>query len=64
MRFNGVNGINSSREVMLDASYRRFVKVAPPTIHVGIGSALRQAFAPDGEHRSLERFEALLAKLD
>lgn len=43
---------------------RRFVKVAPPTIHAGVGNALREAFAMDGELRSLKMFDDLLAKLD
>lgn len=49
---------------MINASSRRFVKVAPPTVHAGVGRALREAFAVDGELRSLESFEELLAKLD
>jgi hypothetical protein len=49
---------------MVHASTRRFVKVAPPTVHAGVGNALRQAFAMDGETRSLQSFEDLLARLD
>jgi hypothetical protein len=49
---------------MLHSSTRRFVKVAPPTVHAGVGNALREAFAMDGELRSLKMFEDLLAKLD
>lgn len=49
---------------MVNASSRRFVKVAPPTVHAGIGNALREAFAMDGELRSLQGFQDLLAKLD
>ena len=49
---------------MVHASVRRFVKVAPPTVHAGVGNALRQAFAMDGEVRSLAMFEELLARLD
>lgn len=49
---------------MVHASTRRFVKVAPPTVHAGVGNALRQAYAMDGEIRSLKVFEDLLAKLD
>jgi hypothetical protein len=49
---------------MVHASARRFVKVAPPTVHAGVGNALRQAFAMDGEVRSLALFEALLLRLD
>jgi hypothetical protein len=49
---------------MIPASARRFVKVAPPTVHAGVGNALRQAFAMNGEIRSLSAFEDLLARLD
>jgi hypothetical protein len=49
---------------MVHASSRRFVKVAPPTVHAGVGNALRQAFAMDGEVRSLKAFEDLLSRLD
>jgi hypothetical protein len=49
---------------MVHASSRRFVKVAPPTVHAGVGNALRQAFAMDGEVRSLTMFEELLVRLD
>lgn len=41
----------------------RFVKVAPPTVHAGIGNALRQAYQMDETTRSLEPFDDLLAKL-
>ena len=44
-------------------STRRFVKVAPPTVHAGIGDALRQAFHMDVETRSLAKFEDLLQRL-
>jgi hypothetical protein len=43
---------------------RRYVKVAPPTVHAGVGEALRQAFRMDGELRSLKQFEELLARLN
>jgi hypothetical protein len=56
--------MNPRREAMVNASSRRFVKVAPPTAHAGVGEALRQAFAMDGEVRSLKLFEELLARLD
>jgi hypothetical protein len=56
--------MNPRKEAMIDASARRFVKVATPTVHTGIGNALRQAFAMEGERRSLEAFEELLARLD
>jgi hypothetical protein len=59
-----VNTINPKREAMVQASSRRFVKVAPPTVHAGVGNALRQAYAMDGEVRSLTMFEDLLARLD
>ena len=59
-----VNTMNPRREAMTSASARRFVKVAPPTVHAGVGNALREAFAMDGEMRCLAKFEELLAKLD
>ena len=59
-----VNTINPRNEAMVQASSRRFVKVAPPTVHAGLGNALRQAYAMDGEARSLKMFEDLLARLD
>lgn len=59
-----VNKINPRHEAMVQASSRRFVKVAPPTVHAGVGNALRQAYAMDGEVRSLKMFEDLLARLD
>jgi hypothetical protein len=42
---------------------RRFIKVPAPTVHAGVGNALRHAYALDGVH-SLAPFEDLLAKLD
>jgi len=59
-----VNTLNPRLEAMVHASSRRFVKVAPPTVHAGVGNALREAFAMDGEVRSLDMFEELLAQLD
>ena len=49
---------------MANGCDRRFVKVAPPTVHAGIGDALRHAFHMDGEMRSLKKFEDLLARLN
>lgn len=51
-------------KALADNPMRRFVKVAPPTGHDGIGDALRQAFRMDGELRSLTPFEDLLRHLD
>jgi hypothetical protein len=59
-----VNTLNPRLEAMVHASSRRFVKVAPPTVHAGVGNALREAFAMDGELRSLAMFEELLVRLD
>ena len=53
-----------SKKVMAANPPRRFVKVARPTVHAGIGDALRQAFHLNGEARSLGKFEDLLARLD
>jgi len=44
-------------------SNRQFVKVAPPTVHAGIGAALRHAYHMDMETRSLKKFEDLLVRL-
>lgn len=55
---------NSRMTTLADNSSRRFVRVAPPTVHAGVGEALRQAFRLDGEMRSLEPFRDLLARLD
>lgn len=55
---------NSIESAIANGSGRRFVKVAPPTVHAGIGSALRHAFHMDGEIRSLKKFEDLLGRLD
>lgn len=49
---------------MASPCQKRFVKVAPPTVHAGVGNALRQAFQMDGQMRSLSGFEDLLARLD
>ncbi|MGZ8345758.1 MAG: hypothetical protein ACXWUP_01465 [Allosphingosinicella sp.] len=54
---------NSRREEMTHCSGRRFVKVAPPTVHAGIGDALRHAYHLNGEMRSLKKFEDLLDRL-
>jgi hypothetical protein len=55
---------DSSMKAMASTSTRRFVKVAPPTVHAGLGDALRQAFRMDGEVRSLKSFEDLLRLLN
>ena len=49
---------------MANGSPRRFVMASPPTVHAGIGSALRQAYHMNAESRSLKKFEDLLAQLD
>jgi hypothetical protein len=55
---------NLPMKPMASSCTRRFVKVVPPTVHAGVGDALRQAFRMDGELRSLAPFEDLLARLD
>jgi len=55
---------DSRMKAMASSATRRFVKVAPPTVHAGLGDALRHAFQMDGEFRSLKAFEDLLAQLD
>lgn len=54
--------LNADREAMTNG--RRFVKVAPPTVHAGVGNALRQAFHLDGEMRSTKNFDDLIQRLD
>jgi hypothetical protein len=55
---------NLRMKAMASTSTRRFVKVAPPTVHAGVGDALRQAYRLDGELRSLQPFEDLLQRLN
>jgi hypothetical protein len=54
---------NMRSEALSPWSNRRFVKVAPPTVHAGIGDALRHAYHMDRETRSLGKFEDLLDRL-
>lgn len=56
--------MKASSEVMASASPRQFVKVAPPTVHAGVGAALRQAFALDSETRATDKFRELLERLN
>ena len=56
--------VNSTREARVRWAASRFVRVSPPTLHAGIGDALRHAFHMDGELRSLKPFEDLLVRLD
>ena len=49
--------------IMANWPARRFVKVAPPTVHAGIGDALRHAFCMDAQTRSLKPFDDLLSRL-
>lgn len=56
--------LKSSQNAVASPANKRFVKVAPPTVHAGVGNALRQAFQLDGELRCLNNFEDLLARLD
>jgi hypothetical protein len=58
-----VNDWDSNVKAMANNSTRRFVKVAPPTVHAGVGDALRRAFRMDGELRSLREFEDLLDRI-
>jgi hypothetical protein len=51
-------------QALADNISRRYVKVAPPTVHAGVGDALRQAFRMDGEFGARKRFEALLQLLN
>ena len=53
--------MDAAKEAMTNG--RRFVKVAPPTVHAGVGNALRQAFQLDGELRSTKNFDDLISRL-
>ena len=55
--------MNAAREEMLCSARKRFVKVAPPTVHAGVGNALRQAYRLDTDARSLTAFDDLLSQL-
>ena len=59
-----VEPLKANQDAMATPANKRFVKVAPPTVHAGVGNALREAFQLDGEMRSLKSFEDLLARLD
>jgi hypothetical protein len=58
-----VEKLNLKREAMAHWSVRRYVKVAAPTVHAGVGDALRNAFQLNCETRSLAKFEDLLERL-
>ena len=59
-----VKELDSQMKPQGEIPSRRYVRVAPPTVHAGVGNALRQAFRMDGQIRSLKAFEDLLAQLD
>jgi hypothetical protein len=59
-----VNTINPRNEAMVQLPQGRFVKVAPPTVHAGVGNALREAYAMDWRSPVAQDFEDLLARLD
>jgi hypothetical protein len=61
---HGVKELDSQMKPQGETLSRRYVKVAPPTVHAGVGDALRQAFRMDGQIRSLKPFEELLGQLD
>jgi hypothetical protein len=58
-----VETLNARQEAAVNAGSKGFVKVAPPTVHAGLGNALRQAFVMERDCRSLKPFEDLLARL-
>jgi hypothetical protein len=59
-----VKELDSKMKPTGEIQSRRYVKVAPPTVHAGVGDALRQAFRMDGHIRSLKPFDELLRQLD
>lgn len=50
-------------ETMRREMPRRFVRVAKPALHAGVGNALRQAYDLNGAGRDLGPFEDLIAQL-
>ncbi|MGQ0661181.1 hypothetical protein [Sphingosinicella sp.] len=50
-------------EAMRREMPRRFVRVARPALHAGLGNALRQAYDLNGASRDLSSFDDLLARL-
>jgi len=54
----------SITETMVEAFPPRFVQVAAPSLHAGIGNALKRAFAVDGETRNRDGFTDLLVRLE
>ena len=50
-------------EAMTRAMPRRFVRVAKPALHAGLGHALRQAYDLNGCARDISPFEDLLCRL-
>jgi len=59
-----VKALDSKMKPTGEIPARRYVKVAPPTVHAGVGDALRRAFRMDGQIRSLKPFDELLRQLD
>ena len=43
---------------------RRFVRVVVPSVHSGIGAALRQAYDMNGQARVFDKFQDLLDRLN
>jgi len=62
-RSSDVAMLKQRKKVHIQIVPSRFVKVAPPTVHTGVGNALREAFSVD-DVRCLRPFEKLLAKLN
>lgn len=50
-------------EAMRREMPRRFVRVARPALHAGLGNALRQAYDLNGASRNLAPFEDLVERL-
>lgn len=57
-------GNANNHHAAASSGHGRFVKVAPPTVHAGVGNALRQAYRLNDEMRSLRDFEDLLSNID
>ena len=59
-----VETLHPSDRDLVKTSPRHYVKVPAPTVHAGVGDALRQAFHMNGEGAALNKFQDLLDRLD
>jgi hypothetical protein len=56
--------MNCNDVALIKTSSRHYIKVPAPTLHAGVGDALRHAYHMNGEGASLKKFQDLLDRLD